>query len=99
MKAPYESFEASQLILRDFLAVDRTILANERTLLAYVRTALGALLAGISLIKFFDSIALNVVGWSLILSSIGILGKGAARFVEMKRCIKRVGQRCTKKTG
>jgi len=97
MKAPYESFETRELILRDFLAVDRTVLANERTLLAYVRTALGTLLAGISLIKFFVSTPLNVVGWLLILSSIGILGIGATRFTEMRRCIKSVGQECTKK--
>ncbi len=31
-------FNKDEMILRDFLAVDRTLLANERTLLAYIRT-------------------------------------------------------------
>ncbi|HEX9972048.1 MAG TPA: DUF202 domain-containing protein, partial [bacterium] len=33
----YQEFSESDLILRDRLALDRTVLANERTLLAYVR--------------------------------------------------------------
>lgn len=32
-------FNKDEMILRDFLAVDRTLLANERTLLAYIRPA------------------------------------------------------------
>ena len=35
------------MILRDFLATDRTILANERTLLAYLRTFISFFAAGI----------------------------------------------------
>ncbi|RPJ43750.1 MAG: DUF202 domain-containing protein, partial [Deltaproteobacteria bacterium] len=31
-KSPYSRFESTDLILRDELAVDRTLLANERTL-------------------------------------------------------------------
>ena len=34
----YEGFAKSDLILRDQLAIDRTLLANERTVLAYIRT-------------------------------------------------------------
>ena len=49
---PYERFKKSELILRDELAIDRTVLANERTLLAYVRLAITLIIAGISIVHF-----------------------------------------------
>lgn len=51
---PYEKFLSRDFILRDWLAVDRTILANERTLLSYTRTALTLILAGLTFIRFLD---------------------------------------------
>lgn len=47
---------------RDHLAADRTILANERTLLAYLRLSLTLFVAGMSLIKFFDSTIYVIIG-------------------------------------
>lgn len=47
-------FDKSEMILRDFLAADRTLLANERTLLAYIRTGISLIAVGISLIKLFE---------------------------------------------
>ncbi len=40
------------MILRDELAIDRTLLANERTLLAYLRSAVSLGIAGISIMHF-----------------------------------------------
>lgn len=37
---------SSETMVRDQLALDRTLLANERTLLAYIRTALALIGAG-----------------------------------------------------
>lgn len=51
-EAPYSRFEREALILRDELAIDRTLLANERTLLAYLRSAVSLGLAGISIMHF-----------------------------------------------
>ncbi|HOF56261.1 MAG TPA: DUF202 domain-containing protein [Prolixibacteraceae bacterium] len=45
----FENREA--IILRDYLAIERTHLANERTLMAYIRTALYLILAGIAFIQ------------------------------------------------
>lgn len=59
----YPQFRTEEPILRDFLAVDRTILSNERTLLAYVRTALALVIVGGSAVKFFDSMIVIVTGW------------------------------------
>ena len=49
---PYSRFEREELILRDELAIDRTLLANERTLLAYLRSAISLGIAGISIMHF-----------------------------------------------
>ncbi len=47
-----------RIILRDYLALERTKLANERTLLSYVRASLYLILAGITFLqlKGFESI-------------------------------------------
>lgn len=49
---PYSRFEREELILRDELAIDRTLLANERTLLAYLRSAVSLVIAGASIMHF-----------------------------------------------
>jgi putative membrane protein len=54
---PYSRFCSEDLILRDELAIDRTLLANERTLLAYLRSAVTLLLAGVTIMHF------SVEGW------------------------------------
>jgi putative membrane protein len=74
-----------KLILRDVLAADRTQMANERTLLSYYRTALTLFIAGVSFIKFFDSIIIVAVGW--IFTPLGFLvaGIGTSRFLKMKK--------------
>ena len=52
MNSVYSRFEKTQLILRDELAIDRTLLANEQTLLAYLRSAVALFIAGVSIIHF-----------------------------------------------
>jgi putative membrane protein len=81
---PYTQFADRDLILRDYLATDRTVLANERTLLAYLRTALGGFVAGVSFIHFFDTIAIHVLGWVFCVVSIALVLVGAARFRKLK---------------
>ena len=51
-QTPYTRFQAEDLILRDELAIDRTLLANERTLLAYLRMAISMVIAGASIMNF-----------------------------------------------
>jgi putative membrane protein len=50
--SPYSKFVSDELILRDELAIDRTLLANERTLLAYLRSGVALFIAGVSIIHF-----------------------------------------------
>jgi len=82
---PYEHFSNGEIILRDRLAMDRTILANERTLLAYARTALAFSGAGVSLIKFFDWPAAAIIGCIMIPVGIIIGLIGVIRFIALQR--------------
>lgn len=66
--------------LRDYLAIDRTVLSNERTLLSYARTALALGAVGASAIKFFDSVALEVMGWLFIALGVLTAAYGVRRF-------------------
>lgn len=84
---PYSQFFKESLILRDYLATDRTDLAIDRTILSYVRTALTFLIAGVSFIKFFGTIVLIVFGWVFVLISPLLLVIGLWRALEMKKIV------------
>lgn len=51
-----------EMILRDYLALDRTRLANQRTLLAFARTAIMLIATGITFMKLFDDRTLFITG-------------------------------------
>lgn len=80
---PYSQVPKDKLILRDLLAAERTVLANERTYLAYIRTSLAGFVAGVSLIKFFESVVLEVVGWIFIPLAIFAFIIGSRRYIEV----------------
>ena len=84
---PYERFEKSDLILRDELAIDRTILSNERTLLAYVRASLTLVIVGLTFLHFIETGFLRIAG--IIFIPLGIFTGlyGYHRFARMKRMI------------
>jgi putative membrane protein len=64
--SPYNRFANDELILRDELAIDRTLLANERTMLSYVRGAISLVIAGLTFEHFVDHGALRYLGLSLV---------------------------------
>jgi putative membrane protein len=74
-----------ELILRDWLAVDRTILANERTLLAYIRTALAGAIVGGSLLKFFDSAVAKWSGIMFLIAALFAAIIGTLRYLGVRR--------------
>ena len=66
------------LILREKLALQRTVLANQSTFLAFLRTAMYFLIAGLSLknvLKIENSIAIEIVLFAVsgIIFLIGII--------------------------
>ena len=84
----YEEFQ-NEMILRDYLAVDRTHLANERTLLAYTRTCIGLFATGVALINFIDHAVLTFFGYAFIIISPIIFIFGLYRFLKTMHRIKR----------
>jgi putative membrane protein len=90
--SPYERFASDDLILRDELAIDRTLLANERTLLAYLRSGVTLLIAGVSIMHFspggwFWMVGLTCIPTGLIAGIVGV-----ARYRKMNRSISLVRQ-------
>ncbi len=74
-----------KIILRDFLALERTTLANERTLFAYIRTSLYLILGGIAFLKMES---LQTIQWLAYLSfgiSFLMIVYGLIRYFKLKR--------------
>lgn len=97
---PYTGLSPAELILRDRLAIDRTVLANERTLLAYIRTAVALLIAGISLGHLpYLNIAENLnttlyvaLGWLGVAAAVMTAVIGFARYRRFRASIRAAGQ-------
>jgi putative membrane protein len=85
---PYTRFARKELILRDELAIDRTVLANERTLLAYVRTALTLLITGVTFIHFIESGAPRILGLLFVPAGVIVGAFGAWRCRRMQAGIR-----------
>lgn len=58
------------MILRDYLAVDRTLLANERTYLSYLRTSVSFIVAGLTLLKAIGGVTGIIITVILFISAI-----------------------------
>ena len=91
IKGFYTRFKREELILRDYLAADRTVLANERTLMSFIRTAVALAAAGASLIHFFDSVATTFGGIILILLAAATLFWGSQRYLHYRRHLALLG--------
>ncbi|WP_417291507.1 DUF202 domain-containing protein [Corallibacter sp.] len=79
-----------EIILRDYLAIERTRLANERTLLSYIRSSLYLLLGGIAFFQLknfpdFKYLAFLSLVFSAIFFVIGIY-----RFMLLKKSLKKL---------
>jgi len=79
-----------EVILRDYLAIERTRLANERTLLSYIRSSLYLLLGGIAFFQLkefpnFKYLAILSLVFSGIFFFIGVY-----RFTLLKKSLKNV---------
>lgn len=73
------------IILRDFLALERTTLANERTLFSYIRTSLYLTLGGIAILKLKNFEPLNWVAYVLFGISLFLIVFGIIRYQILQR--------------
>lgn len=86
----HSDFQHNQeIILRDFLALERTRLANERTLFSYIRTALYLTLGGIAFMEMEDFRAIKWLAPVCFIMSILILITGVVKYFLMKKRLKK----------
>ncbi len=95
--SPYTKFLSTQLILRDELAIDRTILANERTLLSYLRSGVALVIAGVSIMHFAAGQWFLWFGIFCIPSGIATSIFGIWRYKKMDSSISIVRQQMPRK--
>lgn len=78
-----------ELITRDWLAIDRTKMANERTFLAYFRTFIVILGSGVAILRVQVLEDMFDLGIFLLIIAPIILFIGLARFLYVKRHIRK----------
>ncbi len=85
--------QPEKMILRDYLALDRTILALERTFLAYARTALGLFSAGIACVKIIkDAPLFYIIGLLMIIAAPIVLFYGLHRYTLLKTRFRNISE-------
>lgn len=78
-----------EIILRDYLALERTSLSNERTMLSYIRSALYFIVGGVALIKLEGFRKLRILGYISLALALAFALVGIIRFLIMKQRLKR----------
>jgi putative membrane protein len=96
---PYGRFSADDLILRDELAIDRTLLANERTLLAYLRSGVALVIAGATMIHFSEQGWFYLVGAVCIPAGVAVTVLGAVRYRRMRETVGRIRRQLRRSPG
>lgn len=74
-----------KIILRDYLALERTRLANERTLFSYIRTSLYLLTVGMGILEIKSIQHLWAVAWICLVVSIVLFVIGVYRYYQLKK--------------
>lgn len=87
---PYLEFEREAMILRDWLALDRTVLANKRTFLAYSRTAIAMAVLGIAFIKLIGHPFFVVSGFLLVFSGVAVFYVGIREYSSNTKRFKKL---------
>ena len=74
-----------KMIVRDYLALERTKLANTRTLLAWIRTAIGFAATGFGLMELLDHALLFQIGFALVCAAPILAVAGFVQFLLVRR--------------
>lgn len=77
----------NDLILRDKLAVDRTILANQRTLLSYIKTGIFFISTAVGIFYLEDEDQFGIVEWSLTMVGFLAFILGFAIYFRLRKRI------------
>ncbi|WP_113922647.1 DUF202 domain-containing protein [Cognataquiflexum aquatile] len=84
-----ENLSEQDLIVRDYLARQRTYLANDRTLLSFIRTSLYFLVSGTALMEVNALAHVRNLGWIAFALSLGTLILGIYSFFKVKKRLKK----------
>jgi putative membrane protein len=79
---PYAVFKREEMILRDWLALDRTVLANKRTFLAYARTSIALIVLGIAFVRLIDHRFFEIAGFCLMAVGMVIFVVGTREYTS-----------------
>lgn len=74
-----------KIILRDYLALERTRLANERTLFAYIRTSLYLLTAGLGIFEIESIQHLRMLAWVCVVVSAVLFVFGFYKYYQLRK--------------
>ncbi|WMT47456.1 MAG: DUF202 domain-containing protein [Acidithiobacillus caldus] len=75
-------YPATKLVLRDWLAADRTAAGNRRTFYSYLRTTLDFNIAGLVLIRFYGYGWIIVLGVCFLAASVFLAAYAVHRFLR-----------------
>lgn len=90
IKNPMNDFENKEkIILRDYLALERTRLANERTLFAYLRTSIYLILGGIAFLQLKDFEHIKWLGYFSLGLSVIFLVAGIYTYFKLRNKLKK----------
>jgi putative membrane protein len=78
-----------ELIVRDYLARQRTALANDRTLLSFIRTSLYFLVSGTALFEVNNLSHVRQFGYLSFGLSFALLGIGFYNFFRLKKKLRK----------
>lgn len=84
-----ENLTDDQMIVRDYLARQRTTLANDRTLLSYIRTSLYFLVSGTALMEVNVLHHIRNLGYVGFALSIGLIFLGFFNYFKVKKKLKK----------
>lgn len=83
LRLGYQFQNKESIILRDYLAMERTRLASERTFMAYIRTSLFLLTGGLTLLQFERFKHLDWLGYLAIALCTLLLIIGVNRYFRL----------------
>jgi len=84
-----EKSPEEELIVRDYLARQRTSLANDRTLLSFIRTSLYFLVSGTALFEVNNLSQIRELGYFAFGLSITFLVIGIVSYIKVKKKLRK----------
>lgn len=76
------------LILREKLAIERTVMANDRTLLSFIRTALYFIVAGLTINELLNIRYGYWVALGFFVVGVGLLATGIIKYLQQLQKIR-----------